>query len=81
MTIYTLMQGANFDRDTVNAVAAAFDAVCRELDLSTRSDPITEVVGQQIIALARQGTHDPAKLEEAARTYLESMGVRRAEVR
>jgi hypothetical protein len=78
MTIYSLMRGAGFDRDTINAVATAFDAVCRELDLSTRSDPVTEVVGQKIIALAQQGTHDPEKLTVAALAYLESMGVHRA---
>jgi hypothetical protein len=77
MTIYSLMRGAGLDRDAVNAVAAAFDKVCRELDLSTRSDPFTEIVGQQIIALASQGTHDADRLAEAVLSYLESMGVRR----
>jgi len=77
MTIYSLMRGADFDRDTVNAVAAAFEAVCRQLDLPTRSDSITEVVGQQIIELARRGIKDPDALAEATLAALEGTGARR----
>jgi hypothetical protein len=77
MTIYSLMRGAGFDRDTVNAVAAAFDRVCRELDLSTRNDSITEVVGQQTIELARRGIKDSDELAEAVLASLERTGARR----
>ena len=79
MTIYSLMRGADFDRNTMVAVATAFESVCRALDLSTRSDPITEVVGRQIIELARQGIKDPEQLAEATLAQLEAQGARRAE--
>ena len=79
MTIYSLMRGTNFDRNTMIAVATAFETVCRELDLSTRSDPITEVVGRQIIALAQQGIKNADALSDATLAHLESIGVRRAE--
>jgi hypothetical protein len=78
MTIYSLMRGTAFDQDTVNSVAAAFEVVCRQLDLSTRSDSITEVVGQQIIELARRGIKDPDDLAEAVLASLERTGARRA---
>ena len=79
MTIYSLMRGTDFDRNTMVAVATVFESVCRALDLSTRSDPITDVVGRQIIELARQGIKNPGQLAEAALAHLKAQGTRRAE--
>jgi hypothetical protein len=79
MTIYSLMRGTDFDRNTMIAVAKAFESVCRALDLSTRRDPITDVVGRQIIELARQGIKNPGQLAEAALAHLKAQGTRRAE--
>jgi hypothetical protein len=58
-----LKEGA-FGPETVAAMAAAFDNVCKTLDAVGRSDLGKETVAIKIIELARAGETDPVVLCE-----------------
>jgi hypothetical protein len=64
MPITRLLQNASFGPDEIAAMVAAFEGALRELDLTDRTDPATEMVARKIIELHRQGERDPVRLQE-----------------
>jgi hypothetical protein len=66
MEIYRLLQKAAFDDRAVSAMTTAYDGVLRNLGLVDRSDPVTEIVANKIIELARTGERDPDRMREIA---------------
>jgi hypothetical protein len=65
MPLYQLLQDNAFDPEHIEAMASAFEAVCRELGLAPREDPLRDLVAQHIIEFAKRGERDPAKLTVA----------------
>ncbi len=63
MPIHRLLENSAFEPDHIEAMAAAFDDLCRELELVQPNDPLREVVARQVIEFARRGERDPAKLK------------------
>jgi hypothetical protein len=61
-----LLEGAAFDDRAVKTMTTAFEDVLRELKLTNREDPITEVVARKIIELYTTGTHDADQLRDVA---------------
>ena len=64
MPIYRLLQNHVFDPDTVAVMVTAFEDALRELRLTDRADPATELVARKIIELAERGERDPARLRD-----------------
>jgi hypothetical protein len=50
----------------VSAMVAGFEATLRELKLTDRDDPITELIARLIIDCAKDGERDPIKLRDCA---------------
>jgi hypothetical protein len=66
MPIRTLIQGGSFDPDAIAAMTEAFDAACEKLRDIDQPEVKREVIAGRIIAAARFGERDPARLLEAA---------------
>ena len=66
MPIYRLLRDNAFDDRAVAALSTAYEGALSDLRLTDRTDPLTEIVANKIIELARLGEHDPAKLRELA---------------
>jgi hypothetical protein len=66
MAIYRLLRDAVFAPDAVSAMVTAFEDTLRELKLTDRDDPITELIARLIIDCAKDGERDPVKLRDCA---------------
>jgi hypothetical protein len=66
MAIYRLIEDGAFDPDTVALMSGAYEDTLRALNLSDRSDPITQIVAQKILELVREGERDPVRLRDRA---------------
>jgi len=66
MPICRLLQGAGFGPEAVNAMTTAFEDALRELKLTDRADPLTEIVARKIIEAGELGERDPERLREIA---------------
>jgi hypothetical protein len=66
MTIHRLLQNTAFGPDEIAVMVAAFEDALRELGLSNRADPATEIVAEKIIELAQCGERDRARLCQQA---------------
>jgi hypothetical protein len=51
-----------FDPSAIEAMIAAFKAVCLSLQLADRDDPLTQLVAQKVIEIAGTGERDPERL-------------------
>ena len=66
MTIYRLSKRQAFDPETVECLAAAYEAALKLLRISNTDNAINETIAQRIIDIAQKGVRDPAKLCAAA---------------
>jgi hypothetical protein len=55
MAIYTLIQNTVFEPADVERLAMAYEQTLRALRLKDRSDPITQLVAEKIIAIGPAG--------------------------
>ena len=55
MPITRYLKEAVFDPKAIEAMSAAFEAVCKSLQLVTRDDRITEIVARKVIEVAGMG--------------------------
>jgi hypothetical protein len=62
MPLPPYLKEAVFEPKAIEAMDAAFDAVCKSLQLLNHHDPITEIVARKIIDIARMGEHDPHRM-------------------
>jgi hypothetical protein len=67
-------QRTSFDSDAVSAMAAAYDAILRELGLSECDDAATRLVAKLVIGFASQGERDPKRIEIATLGALNGQG-------
>ena len=63
-----MFQRLAFDPDTIHAMGAAFDDVCRTL-AADRHDLASRLIARKIIELARGGERDRARLCSETLTY------------
>lgn len=68
MPIDSFMQPGAFDTEAVAAMSKAFDAACEKLSETDQPEVTREVIAGRIVAAARLGERDPARLLEAALT-------------
>jgi hypothetical protein len=66
MPIHSVMQRGAFDPEAIAAMTEAFDAACEKLGDIDQPEVAREVIAGRIIAAARLGERDPARLLEAA---------------
>jgi hypothetical protein len=62
MTIHRLLKNATFAPEEIERLVTAYEETLRRLGLKDRSDPITQLVAEKIIAIARLGIEDPTEL-------------------
>jgi hypothetical protein len=63
VTIYRLLEGHAFDPEAVAVMTTAYEDACRALNLTDkRSDPLTQILAQKIIEIAKTGVHDSAEI-------------------
>jgi hypothetical protein len=66
MQIRPFAQLGAFDAEATAAITEAFDAACEKLGDTDQPEVVREVIAGRIIAAARFGERDPARLLEAA---------------
>ena len=74
MPIESRRESAAFDPDTVRILTAVFDQVCQALNINDLTEPIRHArrdkLARLIIALAKAGERDQAKLRDDAVTFM-----------
>jgi hypothetical protein len=66
MAIHRLITNQAFQPDEINVLVAAFATAREKLGIEEQSDPLTELLAQEIIDLALSGVHDPERLSTLA---------------
>ncbi len=66
MTIHRLLKNTTFGPEEIARLVAAYEGALRALGLKDRSDPITQLVAEKIIAVGRLGIEDPAEIAKLA---------------
>lgn len=66
MPIYRLLQNVPLDPEDIDRLVAAYEATLRALELTERSDPITQLVAQKIFELGQTGMRDPQQISALA---------------
>ena len=67
MTIYRLLESTTFGPEQSERLVAAYEQTLRALGLKDRSDPITLLVAEKIIAMAKTGEPPPLRRRERRR--------------
>lgn len=62
MPFSQIVQDETFDPDTIEIMSAAYVGACKALGLADRTDPLTRLVAEKIIALAKRGERDPNRI-------------------
>jgi hypothetical protein len=78
MPLTPYLKGAVFAPKAIEAMTAAFEAVCKSLQLLNRDDPATQIVARAIIDIARTGEHDPQRMHDLALLRLKDLDQRGA---
>jgi len=73
MPIYRLLQNVPLDPEDIEGLVAAYETTLQALELSDRSDPITQLVAQKIFELSRTGMRDPVQISALA---IQALGAR-----
>jgi hypothetical protein len=73
MPIQEMLKGGVFDPKHIEAMGQAFEAVCSELKLTKRDDPMRDLVAHKVIECARRGEHDPERLCVLVRSELQHL--------
>jgi hypothetical protein len=78
MPLTPFLKGATFDPQAIEAMSAAFEAVCASLQLLNRTDPVTEIVARKVIEVAGTGERDPERIRDLVLLTLNESGERSA---
>jgi hypothetical protein len=78
MPLTPFLKEATFDPQAIEAMSAAFEAVCESLHLADRSDPMTEIVARKVIEIAGTGERDPVRIRDVVLLALNESGERSA---
>ena len=66
MTMQRLLKDPAFGPEEIERLVTAYEETLRALGLKDRSDPITQLVAEKIIAVGRLGIEDPAEISKVA---------------
>jgi hypothetical protein len=64
MPISRVLQDGSFEPEEAAHIAAAFDDILRDLNLTDRTDPLTQIVAKKVIELAQNAERDPIRIRE-----------------
>ena len=64
MAVYKLIRNTVFEPKDIERLATAYEQTLRALRLKDRSDPITQLVAEKIIAIGRLGIEVPAEISK-----------------
>ncbi len=64
MPLTPYLKGTVFEPRAIEAMTAAFEAVCKSLQLLNRDDPIAQIAARKVIDIARTGEHDPQRMHD-----------------
>ena len=59
MTIHTLLKNTTFGPEEIERLVTAYEQTLQALGLKDRSDPITQLVAEKVIAVGRLGIENP----------------------
>jgi hypothetical protein len=63
MAVYRLLrEGPAFEPEAVHALVLAYEDALRDLQLTDRNDPFTDIVAKAVIEVTRLGERDPAEI-------------------
>jgi hypothetical protein len=71
MTIYRLLENTSFGPEEIERLVTAYEQTLQALGLKDRSDPITQLVAEKVIAVGRLGIENP---EVISNLVLEELG-------
>ncbi len=74
MAIYRMIRESVFEPEAIEHMTAAYEHALKILQLTDRTDPITELVARKIIEIAEIGESDPDRLCERVLAALKSIG-------
>jgi hypothetical protein len=64
MTIHRLLRNTTIGPEEIERLVTAYGMTLWALGLKDRSDPITQLVAEKIIAVGRLGIEDPAEISK-----------------
>lgn len=73
MPIARLLQDSAFEPAEVEALTEAFERVCRELNLTHKSDPRRDLVARKVIEFAECGSRDPVLIRAFVLTEVQGI--------
>jgi hypothetical protein len=59
MTIHRLLENTSFGPEEIERLVTAYEQTLQALGLKDRSDPITQLVAEKVIAVGRLGIENP----------------------
>jgi hypothetical protein len=74
MTIHRLLKNTAFAPEEIERLVTAYEQTLRMLGLKDRTDPITQIVAEKIIAAGRLGIEDPTEISKLVLKELGSGG-------
>ena len=66
MSIQSFVKPGEFEPEAIAVMSEAFEAACKDLQDTGQPKVVLEVIAERIIAAARIGERDPARLRAAA---------------
>jgi hypothetical protein len=66
MSIHRILQNMPLMPDDIGRLVTAYKAALTALDLTDRSDPITEIVARKILEIGQTGVRDPLQISHLA---------------
>jgi hypothetical protein len=66
MAIYRVIADGSFGPDEIDAMTAAYENALIDLHLTSRDDPITELVAKSIVNVTATGERNPVRIKERA---------------
>jgi hypothetical protein len=66
MSIQSFVKPGEFEPEAITVMSEAFEVACKDLDDTGQPKVVLEVIAERIIAAARIGERDPARLRAAA---------------
>jgi hypothetical protein len=78
MPLTPYLKGTAFEPKAIEAMTAAFEAICKSFQLLNRDDPITQIAARKVIEIARTGEHDPQRIHDLVLLELKEVDQRSA---
>jgi hypothetical protein len=76
MAIYRLLQNSAFAPEDIGRLVDAYEDCLRILNVTDRSDPLTELLAKKIIEIGQTGMRDPVQI---GRLALKEIGISKPE--